>query len=157
MSRPDSFLTFFLDSQAYALPLEAVLRVARAVEITPLPQSPPFLLGIVNVQGQVVPVINLRRALSLPQRDIQLEDRILLVDTGRREIGIVVDAVDQVGGHQAESLVTAAGEIAPPLRSVQGVFVQEGNLVLVHDLDSLLSLQDEQALEATLGQMGENS
>ena len=157
MSRPDSFLTFFLDSQAYALPLEAVVRVARAVEITRLPQSPPFLLGIINVQGQVMPIINLRRALSLPQQELRLEDRILLVDTGRRQIGIVVDAVDQVGGQQAEALVTASGEIAPPLRSVQGVFVQEGNLVLVHNLDSLLSLQDEQALEETLAQLGENS
>jgi purine-binding chemotaxis protein CheW len=156
VSRPVSFLTFFLDSQAYALPLDTVTHVTRAVEITHLPQSPPFLLGIINVQGQVLPVINFRRALGLPQRDIQLEDRILLVNTGRREIGIVVDAIDQVGGQAAESLVTAAGVIAPPLKSVQGVFIQEGNLVLVHNLECLLSLTDEQVLDKVIAQQGEN-
>jgi len=157
LSQPDSFITFYLDNQAYALPLQTVVRVARAVEITRLPQSPPFLHGIINVQGQLVPVIDLRRAMQLPPRELQIEDRIILVNTGRQQVGIVVDAIGQVGGQQAEDVVTAAQEIIPSLKSTQGVFVQEGRLVLVQNLDSLLSLQDERALEGALAQFRENA
>ena len=147
MSRPDSFVTFHLDQQVYAIPLETIVRVTRAVEITTLPQSPPFLLGIIDVRGEVVPVLNLRRVLGHPDRAISVDDRILLADTGCRTLALVVDDVDHVGGSMEEERIVEAGQIAPALATIRGVFVREGRLVLVQNLGALLALDDQRTLD----------
>ena len=58
---PDQIVVFALDEPRYALPLSAVERVVRAVEITPLPKAPEIVLGVINMQGQVVPAVDIRK------------------------------------------------------------------------------------------------
>src|SRR3990170_1876614 len=71
-------LAFGMAQQRYALPLAAVERVVRAVEITPLPKAPPMVLGIVNIGGHIVPVFNVRSRFRLPERDMDLRDQLIL-------------------------------------------------------------------------------
>ena len=93
MSRSAQVVTFALDGQKYALHLSAVQLVIRAVEITPLPQAPEAVAGIINFQGQIVPVFNLRRRFHLPERELQLDDHLILARTTHRLVALVVDAV----------------------------------------------------------------
>ncbi len=67
-------LVFHLDEQRYAIKLSEVKKVTRAVQITNLAEAPEFLLGLINLQGDIIPIIDIRRALHLPDREMELSD-----------------------------------------------------------------------------------
>ena len=150
MKDPDFLIVFALDDQRYALPLPAVDRVVRMVAITPLPKAPDIVLGVVNIQGRVIPVINMRRRFCLPEREIALTDQLVVAHTARRPVALVADAVLDVIACPAQSLI-AAEHIVPNVEYVEGVIKLEGGLILIHDLDKFLSLEEENFLAQALG------
>jgi purine-binding chemotaxis protein CheW len=115
------------------------------VEVTPLPGAPETVLGVINVQGEVIPVINLRRRFGLPERELELTDQFVIARTSSRTVALVVDAVSSVI-QRVEAETVAAEKILPHLRQVEGVIKFDDTLVLIHNLDTLLSLRDEAAL-----------
>lgn len=149
MKDPDSLIVFTLDNQRYALPLPAVDRVVRMVAITPLPNAPDIVLGVVNIQGRVIPVINMRRRFHLPEREIALTDQLVVAHTARRPVALVADAVLDVIACPAQSLI-AAGEVLPNIEYVEGVIKLADGLILIHDLEKFLSLEEENFLARAL-------
>jgi len=143
-------IVFTLDEQRYALYLAAVRKTVRMVEITPLPQAPEMVLGVINFHGVVVPVLNIRRRFRLSERTAGLGDQLIIARTANRLVALVVDAVSDVIFLSPEQLVDPAG-ILPRLEYVEGVALLEGGLVMIHDLDAFLSLEEERALEAAIG------
>lgn len=142
-------VVFTLDEQRYGLPLAVVERIVRAVEITPLPKAPPIVAGVINVQGRVVPVVSLRRRFGLLEREIDLSDQFVIARTARRWVALVVDAATGVVEVPAEKIV-AAEKVLPHLEYIAGLAKLEDNLILIHDLDAVLSLDEENALDAAL-------
>jgi purine-binding chemotaxis protein CheW len=140
---------FNLDEQRYALHLTAVERVVRMVEITPLPKAPQIVLGVINVQGLIIPVVDIRRRFRIPARDIRLSDHLLIARTARRTVALALDAVTGIVERSAQAVITAE-EILPGLEYVEGVMKLDDGLILIHDLDTLLSLEEEQTLDAAL-------
>lgn len=136
---------FLLDAQRYALSLDRVDRVVRAVAVSPLPHAPDIVMGLINVQGRPIPVINVRRRFRLPERRIALTDRIVIAHTDQRPVGLVVDAVADVTAYPAHSMIEA-GDILPGLEYVEGVVKLPDGLAYIHDLDRFLSLEEETAL-----------
>ena len=149
MKKPIRLVVFTLDDQRYALRLSAVERVVRAVEVTPLPQAPEIVLGVINVQGQVVPVVNVRRRFGLPEREMGLSDQIILARTFRRAVALVVDAVEG-GVACSEGGVSPSEEILPGLAYIEGVLKLEDGMILIHDLDKFLSLDEEKVLDEAM-------
>ena len=143
------YLVFFLDSQRYALHLSAVDRVARIVHITPVPIAPDIVLGIVNMEGRVIPVINVRQRFNLPKRAISLSDRLIFARTKRRSVALVADAVNDVI-ECAEWNMISAEHVLPGLGHVEGIIKFEDGLILIHDLDTFLSLEEEASLDFAL-------
>ena len=142
---------FNLDDRSYALTLSAVERILRAVEITPLPKAPPIVLGIVNVGGRIIPVINLRQRFHLPDREIEPRDQFIIGQTGCRTVALVADEVSSVL-ERPERDVIAARDILPGLESVQGVVRLEDGMILIYDLTTFLSLEEEAALDEALAE-----
>jgi purine-binding chemotaxis protein CheW len=148
---PSSIVLFTLDEPRYALDLSAVKRVVRAVEITPLPKAPEIVLGVINLQGQVVPVVDARKRFRLPGREMDLHDRFIIASTSRRLVALVADSV--VGIRELGTREMVSAEQALPFASyIQGVAKVEGDLVLIYDLDQFLSLDEEQMLDAALSE-----
>jgi len=145
----DRLVVFALGEQRYALPLSAVERIVRAVAVTSLPQAPDIVLGIVNVQGQVTPVINLRRRFRLAEHEIDLSDQLVIARTVRRTVALVVDAVIGVLEY-AEQEIVEGQDLLPELRYVEGVAKFDDGLILIHNLDKLLSLEEETVLQQAL-------
>jgi len=143
------WVVWLLDGQRHALPLSAVERVLPAPEITPLPQAPPLVCGVLNVQGRIVPVVDLRRRFGMPPCELRWRDHLVLARSPRRLLAFGVDAVQGLIEEPAEA-VTAAADIAPGLEAIAGTVTLPDGLLLIHDLDRLLSLDDEQALDAAL-------
>ena len=86
-------VTFTLDHQRYAVNLSAVERIVPAAEVTPLPRAPGTVLGVIDVQGQILPVFDIRSRFGLPERDMDLNDKLIIANTPRRTVVLVVDSV----------------------------------------------------------------
>ena len=139
-------IVFTLGEQRYGVPLALVERVIRAVEITPVPKPSPLLLGVVDVGGQVIPAFNVRRAMRLPDRDIDPDDMYIMARTTCRRIILVVDSVSGIAEY-AEQDLTAAGRILPDLEFVEGVIRIADGIILIMDLDLFLSISEDYSQE----------
>jgi len=149
MQTADYLLVFLLDAQPYALRLSAVERVLRAVAVTPLPQAPEIIVGIVNVQGRPLPVVDLRRRLGLPRREIELSDRFIVARTVRFPVILIVDAVVNIIEYEPDT-ITFTKKIWPKSTSVDGVACVNDGMIFIHNLDSFLSLEEERAIAKAL-------
>lgn len=149
MAREGSLVVFSLDQQSYALPLSRVRRAIRVVAPTPLPLAPALVVGIVNIAGSVIPVIDLRKRFHLKEREIRLSDQLLLADTGKRLVALLTDEVQDVFEPPSEETASAA-ELPPCTELFAGVVKRPDGLILIHDLDRLLSLDEEAALDRAL-------
>ncbi len=149
MTERVELVVFRLDDQRYALRRGAAERFVRAVEVTPLPGAPAIVLGAIDVGGSVLPVISLRRRFGLPEREIDVDDQFLIARTSSRTVALVVDEALGVITVPAE-VITAAGRIVAGLEHVQGVVTLDDGLVLIHDLETCLSLDEERALAKAL-------
>ena len=144
----DKLVVFLLAERRYALALAAVERVLRMVALAPLPKAPPIVLGLVDLRGEVVPVLDIRRRFRLPERSPRPGDQLIVARTRRRRVGLVVEAVEDVIERPAGERI-APDAVAPGLDYVQGVTrLEPHGLVLIHDLDTFLSLEEERALSA---------
>lgn len=140
---------FSLDEPRYALYLSAVERVVRAVEITPLPKAPKIIIGVINFQGEIIPVINIRKRFSLPSREINLEDQFIIARTSKRLVVLVVDSVAGVYELEHHQVVDAEKSF-PYTDYLSGVAKIETNIVLINDLEKFLSLDEEKILDQAL-------
>jgi purine-binding chemotaxis protein CheW len=150
-------LIFALGEPRYALYLSTVERVVRAVEITPLPRAPEFILGVINMQGQVIPVVDIRPCFGMPRRAVNQANQFILAHTSRRLVALVADSVAGIHELAARELVTAR-QVLPGAAYLHGLAKLDGDLVLLCDLDQFLSFDDEKklesALEATISRAG---
>ncbi len=142
-------LVFVVDDRTYALPLSGVRRIVRAVEITALPGAPDAVLGVVNVQGRVVPVFDLRGRFRLPQREIAVTDHIVIAETGLRSVAIFADSVSGVFEYSRGAIVSG-DELPLDSQYVQGVVKLENGMILIHDLNTFLSPGEAESLERIL-------
>ena len=142
-------VAFTLSARRYGLPLSAVERIERVVAVTPLPEAPAIVLGVINVQGRVIPVIDVRQRFRLPQREIALTDRMMIARALGRTLALVVDSVTGVL-EISEQQSIAAEDVLPELRYVESVVKLDGGLILIHDLDGFLSLDEQSVLDRAL-------
>lgn len=149
MEAPHQLVVFTLGEQRYGLPLSSVERAARIVEITPLPNAPEIVLGVINVQGRLMAVVNLRRRFRLPEREVALTDQIVVAHTKRRPVALVADAVVGVLAYSGQQVVDA-GEILPAAEYLEGVVKLDDGLILIHDLEKFLSLDEARALDSAM-------
>ncbi len=145
MNSPTQLVVFILDDRKFALPLSQVERVISAIEITPLPRAPEIVMGIVNIQGRVIPVVNMRRRFHLPEREINLNDKLMLSQTSRMAVGIMADSVCGVVECDGQEVIVPE-KIVPGMEYVEGVVKLAGGLTLIHNIDKFLSLGEEKTL-----------
>ena len=145
----EQIVVFTLDELFYALPLHAVARVIHAIEIRHLPEAPEVISGIINVQGKIIPVADIRKRFGLAEREIEPDDRIIIADTGKRQIAIPVDTVTGIRDLVPRQLAVAR-EALPFAKHLRGVAKVESEIILIYDLEEFLSLDEEKVLEQAL-------
>jgi purine-binding chemotaxis protein CheW len=137
------FLCFRLEKELYAAPLLEVKEVLGIPEITPIPQVPSHFLGIMNLRGQVISVIDLRLKFGL-KANRQTETCIIIFEYNSLSVGVVVDEVKSVLSLQSEELC------APPetkqtkkIDFVTGIINRDNQMILTLDIAKSLDLKDE--------------
>jgi len=149
MIRPSQVVVFALDERRFALRLSSVERAVRAVEVTPLPKAPAVILGVIDVQGSIIPVFDVRRRFRLPDKAVGLDDHIIIVHTAQRSVALVVDSVAGVMEFAEEEAVPPQA-IVPGIEYVAGIVKRPDGMVFIHDLDQFLAMDEARQLEGVL-------
>lgn len=143
------YAILYFDELCVALPLPFVERVVRAVYLTPLPDAPEIVLGVVNLAGRIIPAVNMRRRFRLPEREIALTDQLVIAHTAQRSVALVTDTVGGISEY-VESDIVDAETILPGLEYIEGVVKLGDGLVLIHNLDRFLSLEEAVSLDRAM-------
>ena len=147
-------LIFTLDEQRYALRLATVERVVRAAAVSALPKAPAVVLGVLDLQGRVLPVINLRQRFRLPERGLRTSDQFVIARTRLVTVALAVDGVEAVVEASAEATIPP-DDILAGTDYLEGVTRDADGLVLIHDLADLLFPEEELLLAHALQTGGE--
>jgi purine-binding chemotaxis protein CheW len=145
------FLVFRLGADEFALPIGAVDEVARVPEqITRVPKTPKFLEGVVNLRGEVLPVVDQRRRFDMPPLANGEARRLIVLRTERHRAGLIVDSVSEVLRCSSERLDEAPDLTGEATRLVQGVINldEAGRIVLLLDPAELLTRTERSLLDA---------
>lgn len=145
----DSLVVFQVGEHQFAMNVAAVERVVRAVEIAPLPDAPHGVLGIINLQGRIVPVFDLWSRLGQSARDVSASDHLIVARTHWRTVALLVDSVEGVVPH-SNARITSTAEILPDIELITGVMKLDESLVLLHDIERFLSIDDHEKLQLAL-------
>jgi len=137
--------SFLLGGAAFGIDAQLVQEVVKVGDITTVSHAPPCVVGIRNLRGRIVTVIDLRALLDLGAVPVSSENRILIVDLRGEQLGLLVDSV-------ADTISVGAEDLAPPPsnlhgvqgRNLQGVCRGGGRLVAVLNLNTLLQAEDQE-------------
>lgn len=144
---PLQLLTFLLDEEVYGTDISQIQEVLEYRKVTPVPRTPDFMLGVINLRGNVVPVVDLRRQFEMHLRDITVDTCIVIVDVmvdgEKTPMGILADAVREV-------ITLGVGQISPPprigsridTRFISGMGKHDGEFIVILNLPRVFS-QDE--------------
>jgi purine-binding chemotaxis protein CheW len=155
-----NFLIFCLGNDQFGMPVEAVDEVARMPEqITRVPKAPRFLEGVINLRGEVLPIVDQRRRFDMPKLERGKSRRLIVVKTEHHRAGVIVDSVLQVMRSyedQIEATPTLTDEMS---RLVTGVInlPDEGRIVLLLDPAELLTRAEQGLLDAFTSRAGRTS
>ncbi|GAL08757.1 chemotaxis protein CheW [Photobacterium aphoticum] len=134
------WVTFQLGEETYGINVMQVREVLRYSEIAPVPGAPDYVLGIINLRGNVVTVIDTRSRFGLMPGEISDNTRIVIIEAEKQVIGILVDSVAEVvylRGSEIDSTPSVGTEESA--KFIQGVSNRDGQLLILVDLNKLLS------------------
>ena len=133
-------VTFRLGGEEFGVDIHALQEIIRMMTITRVPKSPPFVEGVVNLRGQVIPIVDLRKRVGLPAEETKKSTRIMVVQLERKTVGFIVDAVGEV-----KRIPARVVEPPPPIVAgidseyIKGVGKLEDQLLILLDLNKLLT------------------
>lgn len=145
--RGDRFLSFTLGKEEYAIPLLVVKQVIAIPDITSIPSTPPHYLGIINLRGQVISVIDFRAKLGI-KADLGEENAIIICDLSPFCLGVLVDSINSVVAPKGDEISEK-----PPIQSnigtdyITSVFRRGKQLVLLLDISKALDSEDLRSIE----------
>ena len=134
------WVTFKLETETYGINVMQVQEVLRYSEIAPVPGAPTYVLGIINLRGNVVTVIDTRARFALDSAEVSDNTRVVIIESDKQVIGILVDSVAEVV-YLRQSEIDIAPNVGndESAQFIQGVSNREGELLILVDLNKLLS------------------
>ena len=141
-------VSFSLGSEEYGVDISQVQEIIRMVEITHVPRAPHFMEGVINLRGQLIPIIDLRTRFGMPRAEQTKSTRIVVTEIGSKRVGIVVDAVSEVINIPLEQVEDAPEMIAGVgTEYIQGVGKVGERLIILLDLTMVISGEEKAELE----------
>jgi purine-binding chemotaxis protein CheW len=136
------FSTFFLDGLFFGIPVLRVQEVLRSQQMTPVPLAPRVVSGLINLRGQIVTAIDLRRRLGLPERPSSQEPMNVVIRTADGAVSLLVDEIGDVIDVNADAFECSPENVARSIRGLlDGVYKLEKKLLLVLNVDRTVELE----------------
>jgi len=134
------WVTFRLENEKYGINVMQVQEVLRVTEIAPVPGAPSYVMGIINLRGNVVTVIDTRSRFGLASAEMDDSTRIVIIEADEQVVGILVDSVAEVVDLKASEIETAPNVgTEESAKFIQGVASHDNELLILVDLNKLLS------------------
>ena len=144
-------VTFRLANEEYGLPITKVQEINRVVPVTKLPQTPPFMEGIINLRGRIIPVIDLRKRFTMLAAAHDDETRIIIVEISGQTVGVTVDAVKEVVRLNTGNIEPPPTTVAVDSQYIYGVGKINDRLIILLDIDKVFTAQEELAVKQISG------
>jgi purine-binding chemotaxis protein CheW len=137
------YVTFRLDGETYGINVMQIQEVLRYTEIAPVPGAPDYVLGIINLRGNVVTVIDTRRRFGLSEAEVSDQTRIVVLEIEGQVIGVLVDSVAEVV-YLRQSEIESAPNVGneESARFIQGVCNKNGELIILVEFEKMLSEEE---------------
>ena len=143
------WVTFRLADEIYGINVMQVQEVLRVTEIAPVPGAPHYVLGIINLRGNVVTVIDTRMRLGLPTSEVTDATRVVIIEGAKHVVGILVDCVAEVVDLRMSEVESAPNVGSDEsARYIQGVASRDDELLILVDLNKLLTDEEWEELSA---------
>ena len=141
-------VVFKLGNEEYCVDIQQVREIIKVVDVTRVPKAPDFIEGVINLRGQITPVLDLRKRLDLPESERGEDTRIIVIELGKNVVGMVVDSVMEVCRLPEKSIdptPTISTEVGAEF--IKGVGKLGDRLLILLDLGRVLSKGEEKQLE----------
>lgn len=137
------YVTFRLDEETYGINVMQIQEVLRYTDIAPVPGAPDYVLGIINLRGNVVTVIDTRRRFGLSDADVSDHTRIVVLEIDGQVVGVLVDSVAEVV-YLRQSEIETAPNVGneESARFIQGVCNKNGELIILVEFEKMLSEEE---------------
>jgi purine-binding chemotaxis protein CheW len=150
MAETIQVVSFKLGSEEYGVDIAQVQEINRMVAVTHVPRAPQFMEGVINLRGQLIPIIDLRTRFAMPRAEHTKNTRIVVTEIGAKRVGMVVDSVSEVLRLPLDQV-----EDAPEMLTgvdteyIRGVGKIEDRLIILLDLARIISGAEKRELEAS--------
>jgi purine-binding chemotaxis protein CheW len=133
-------VSFHIGEEEYAVETVNVQEIIRLHELTRVPKTPPYLKGVINLRGKIIPIIDLRCRLKMDDQAPTKESRIVIVDSSGKTVGLIVDAMSEVIRipESAIRVLSGVGDSLSQSNYISGVAKLEDRLLIILDLENLL-------------------
>ena len=141
----NQYLTFILNDEEYAVDILRVQEIRGWEPATSIPNSPAYVVGVINLRGMVIPIINLRKRFNLPDSEISSTTVIVIVkvlhDGDERTVGMVVDAVSEVY-NVSDDVLRATPELGSSISTnfIKGLATIDNKMIILLDIDLLVNV-----------------
>lgn len=142
-------VVFVVNGQKCALKVADVKRIVRAVKVTPWPNAPEIVLGVINCGGEIIPVFDLRRRLGFSPAEIGINDYMIIAGTTKRRSVLVAEVLVGVV-EPLKSAIVGSDEVLDSPSGFEGALKLDGEIVFIYDLERFLSLKEEDKLDHAL-------
>lgn len=144
LSSNQKMIVFQLQDEEYAVPVSQIGSIERHQPITRVPQTLPYVKGVINLRGIVIPIIDLRLRFGMKETDFDEKKRIIIAQMNEIEVGLIVDAANDVIDISKE-LIEPAPEVIGTVNAdyIEGVAKIDSRLLILLDLEKVLSSQEK--------------
>ncbi|SDY83906.1 purine-binding chemotaxis protein CheW [Proteiniborus ethanoligenes] len=139
ISGETKYVVFKIDNEYYGIDINNVKSIERIQDFTRVPNAPPYVKGVINLRGEVVPVIDLRMRFELTPRELDSNSRIIIVFVNEIQIGLLVDSsseVIEINGEDVDSPPIVKENISEDF--INGIGKQNGNLIILIDIEKVI-------------------
>lgn len=150
-SNENQFITFQVGDEEYGVDILQVQEIIRYMEPTKIPNSPKMIKGVINFRGEIIPVIDMRKRLELPERKYDHFSVIIVLEVETRIMGIVVDQISGLTAFTDEE-VQETSHLSTGLKAefVKGLGNHNGQLIILLNVAQVLSFEEQQMVEHLL-------
>lgn len=135
------FIVVKIDREQYGINIKHIQNIVRMQSITRVPKAPYYIKGVINLRGEIIPVMNIRLRFGLPEEEDTIDTRIIIVKLGSSEIGLIVDQVKEVIDIAEENIQTVSREANDEKANyIMGVGKVGDNLVTLLNIEGFINV-----------------
>ena len=139
-------IAFKLNEELVGVPIEQIIEITNNRDLTPVPKAPSFVIGVMNLRGKIVPVVNLKEHLKIPYQipeDIYSRNKIVILETPKGDVGVIVDEIiGSLKFPESDILPEPIGTVGIDVKFISGVVQLDKELLILLNVESIFNQEE---------------